>query len=407
MGEAKLLRCRECGREYPLLKLSTCEECFGPLDVVYDYSAIKLARENFAGRPKSLWRYFELLPIRDKSRIVDLGAGFTPLHKSQRLARELGLKHLYIKDDTVNPTYSFKDRPAAVAVSKALEFGLKAVGCASTGNLAGATAAHAAKAGAPCYIFIPRDIELNKILQISIYGAEIIAVKGSYDDANRLASQVADQCNLGLVNINIRPYYVEGSKTLAYEVCEQLDWEPPDRVIIPTASGALLCAIHKGFEEFHRLGLIRENRVKICSAQPAACSPVVSAFKAGAMEITPVEKPRTVAKSLAIGEPADGAYALKRIRETGGVAEAVTDREIVEGIRLLARMEGVFAEPAGGVTIAALKKLVEEGRIAPDERVVCYITGNGLKTPEAISAEPPKLIEVEPMLEALTGLVAW
>jgi len=334
-----------------------------------------------------------------------LGAGYTILHKSQRLAKLLGIKDLYFKDDTVNPTYSFKDRPATVGVSKALEFGVEAVGCASTGNLAGATAAHAAKAGIPCYIFVPVGIELNKIVQASTYGAKIIVVKGTYDDANRLAAQAAENHNWALLNINIRSYYVEGSKTLAYEVCEQLDWNPPDHVIVPTASGALLCAISKGFKEFCELGLIKENRVKISCAQPYGCSPIVSAFKTGSSEILPVEHPETIAKSLAIGEPGDGAYTLRTVQETGGSAESVTDSEIVNAIQLLAKTEGIFTEPAGGVALATLKKLVGQGDISPDEKIVCYITGNGLKTTETLLNHIPKPVEVEPKIELLATAV--
>ena len=266
-----MLKCRECGREYPPVKIHVCENCFGPLDVVYDYDSLELNRNSFRNRPKTVWRYFELLPVHDKSKIVDLGAGYTILHKCNRLARAIGLKTLYIKDDTVNPTYSFKDRPATVAVSKALEFNAKAIGCASTGNLAAATAAHSAKAGIPCYIFIPAAIELNKIVQAAVYGAKIIAVKGTYDDANRLATQVAEVSDWAIVNVNLRPYYVEGSKTLAFEVCEQLDWNPPDHVVVPMASGALLCAISKGFNELKRLDLIKNSKIRITGAQPSGC----------------------------------------------------------------------------------------------------------------------------------------
>jgi threonine synthase len=396
-----VLKCRECGREYPPVKIHVCEDCFGPLDVVYDYDSVELNRSSFENRPKTVWRYFELLPVHDKSKIVDLGAGYTILHKCDRLARAIGLKTLYIKDDTVNPTYSFKDRPATVAVSKALEFNAKAIGCASTGNLAAATAAHSAKAGIPCYIFIPASIELNKIVQAAVYGAKIIAIKGTYDDANRLATQVAEVFDWAIVNVNLRPYYVEGSKTLAFEVCEQLDWNPPDHVIVPMASGALLCAISKGFNELKKLDLIKNSKIRISGAQPAGCSPIVTAVKSNSSEVIPIEHPDTIAKSLAIGEPGDGVYAARTIRESGGVAEAVTDQETIEAIKLLAKTEGIFTEPAGAVTIAALKKMVETGEAAIDEVIVCYVTGNGLKTPEVISGHIPKPIEIEPKLEAL------
>jgi len=332
---------------------------------------------------------------------VDLGAGYTILHKCDGLARALGLRTLYVKDDTVNPTYSFKDRPATVAVSKAQEFGAKAVGCASTGNLAAAVAAHAAKAGLPCYVFVPFDIELNKIVQASTYGARIVAVKGTYDDANRLAAQASEVYDWAFANINIRPYYVEGSKTLAFEVCEQLEWETPDHVVVPVGSGALLCAIWRGLKELKQLNLIEDVETKVTGAQPLGCSPVVSAFKTNTFDVDPVEHPNTIAKSLAVGDPGDGVYALKAIRESGGVAESATDAEILGAIQLLAKTEGIFTEPAGGVTVAVLKKLVEAEEISPDEEVVCYVTGNGLKAADTILNSVPKPVEIEPSLESL------
>jgi threonine synthase len=374
--------------------------------VVYDYDSIELDKKSFQDRPKTVWRYFELLPICDKKNIVDLGAGYTILHRCTGLAKALGLRTLYVKDDTVNPTYSFKDRPSTVAVSKALEFGAKAVGCASTGNLAAAVAAHAAKAGLPCYVFVPADIELNKIVQASTYGARIVAVKGTYDDANRLAAQAAEAYDWAFANINIRPYYVEGSKTLAFEVCEQLGWERPDHVIVPVASGALLCAIWRGFKEFEQLDLIDDTQVKVTGAQPSGCAPVVSAFKSNTLDIDPIEYPDTIAKSLAVGDPGDGAYAVKTIRESGGVAESATDAEILDAIELLAKTEGIFAEPAGGVTVAVLKKLVESGEISPDEKVVCYVTGNGLKATETILHNISKPVEIEPKLESLAKIIS-
>jgi len=317
------------------------------------------------------------------------------------LAKELKIRKIYVKDDTVNPTGSFKDRPATVAVSKALEFGYKAVGCASTGNLAAATAAHASKAGLPCYVFIPANTEINKVLQAATYGAKIIAVKGTYDDANRLAAQAADEYEWGLVNINIRPYYVEGSKTLAFETCEQLGWRAPENIIIPVGSGALLCAIWRGLKQFSELGLIDELKTRIFAAQPEGCSPVVSAFKSNLDDVFPVEKPETITKSLAIGDPGDGIYALQAIRESGGAAESATDEEILEGIKILAKTEGIFAEPAGGVTIAVLKKLIESGVISRDEEVVCCVTGSGFKSSETILKTIPKPMEIEPSVEEL------
>jgi len=401
----KALRCRECGKEFPPIKIYACQYCFGPLEVVYDFDSIKLDRESFQNRPKTVWRYHELLPINDSTKIVNLGAGYTILHKCERLAEVLGLKKLYVKDDTVNPTNSFKDRPATVAVSKALELGFKAVGCASTGNLAAATAAHAAKAGIPCYVFIPSDTEINKTLQAATYGAKIIAVKGTYDDANRLAAQASDEYDLALVNINIRPYYVEGSKTLAFETCEQLEWKAPENIIIPMGSGALLCATWRGLKQFECLGLIDELKTKVIGAQPQGCSPIVSAFRSNSDDVVPIEKPETITKSLAIGDPGDGLYALKTIRESEGFAESATDEEIIAGIKLLAKTEGIFSEPAGGVTIAILKKLVESGEIPRDEEVVCFVTGSGFKSSQATLENVSKLVEVEPTIEELRKIL--
>lgn len=334
-----------------------------------------------------------------------MGAGYTNLHKCDRLAETLGLKKLYVKDDTVNPTGSFKDRPATVAVSKALEFGARAVGCASTGNLAAATAAHAAKAGVPCYVFIPTDTEMNKVLQAATYGAKIVAVKGTYDEANRLAAQASEVYDWAFANINIRPYYVEGSKTSAFEVCEQLGWRPPDHIIVPTASGALLCAIWRGFNQFRSLELINDKKTRVTCAQPLGCSPIVNSFKSNTLDVKPIEHPRTVAKSLAIGDPGDGIYALKAIHESGGVAESASDREILEAIQLLAKTEGILTEPAGGVTIAVLRKLVELGVISSDEEVVCYVTGSGFKAAEAILESIPKPVEIEPNLKTLSKIL--
>lgn len=373
--------------------------------MVYDLDSVNISKGSFSKRPKSLWRYRELLPVEDERRVVDLGAGFTTLHECKRLAKALNLKRLYVKDDTVNPTNSFKDRPAAVAVSKALEFGFKAVGCASTGNLAAATAAHAAKAGIPCYVFVPSNTETNKVLQAATYGAKIIAVKGTYDEANRLAAQASDEYDWALVNINIRPYYTEGSKTLAYEVCEQLGWRAPENIVIPMGSGALLCAIWRGLNQFRELDLIDGLETRVVGAQPKGCSPIVSAFKSNSEDVTPVERPETVTKSLAIGDPGDGIYALKVIRESRGFAEYATDEEILEGIKLLARTEGIFAEPAGGVTIAVLKRLIDSGEVPRDEEVVCCVTGSGFKSSETILETVPKLVEIEPTVEELKKVI--
>lgn len=406
MGIIQSLKCRECGKKYEPRLRYICEECFGPLDVIYDTSNVR--KDIFVSRQdKTYWRYFELLPIADKGNIVNLNAGFTPLQHANRLGKELGgLKNLYIKNDSVNPTFSFKDRPAGVAVSRAKEIKLKAVGCASTGNLASATAAHAAKAELPCYIFAPSDIEHVKILQALSYGAEFVTVDGTYDDANRVASVIGDSKGIGIVNINMRPYYVEGSKTLAFEVAEQMNWQVPDNLIIPVGSGAMLNAICKGFEELERLGFIDNvANLKITAAQPHGCAPVVSAFKRKSNDVIPVERPETIAKSLAIGDPGDGLYVLKRLRQYNGIAEEATDEEIIDGILRLAKTEGIFTEPAGGVSVAVLRKLIEDGEIDNDETVVCYITGNGLKSTEAIIDVLPKLKAVKPDVQLVSAMI--
>lgn len=404
MGNIRSLKCRECGKEYEPQFRYVCEECFGPLDVIY--REVSVNRHTFELREKTYWRYLELLPIADKNNIVSLNAGLTPLQYADKLGEKLGMKQVYIKNDSVNPTFSFKDRPAGVAVSRAKETKLKAVGCASTGNLASATAAHAAKAGIPCYIFAPSDIEHVKIAQALSYGAEFVAVEGTYDDANRIASIIGDSKGYGIVNINMRPYYVEGSKTLAYEVAEQLGWQVPDRLIIPVGSGAMLNAICKGFEELHALGLIDSvKNLKVVAAQPHGCAPIVDAFKRGDGEVIPVERPETIAKSLAIGDPGDGLYVLKRLKQYNGLAEEVNDEEIINGILLLAQTEGIFTEPAGGVSVAVMKKLVEQGEIQKDEKVICYVTGNGLKTTEAIIGVLPKLKSVKPDVSVVSAMI--
>src|SRR3989475_11570474 len=404
MGSIRSLRCRECGKEYEPQFRYICEECFGPLDVTY--KELSVNKHTFESREKTYWRYFELLPIADKNNVVSLNAGLTPLQFADKLGEKLCLKNLYIKNDSVNPPFSFKDRPAGVAVSRAKETKLKSVGCASTGNLASATAAHAAKAGLPCYIFAPSDIENIKIAQALSYGAEYVAVEGTYDDANSVASIIGDSRGIGIVNINMRPYYVEGSKTLAYEVAEQLNWQVPDNLIIPVGSGAMLNAICKGFEELHNLGLIESiANLKITAAQPHGCAPIVDGFKKNSDEVIPVERPDTIAKRLAIGDPGDGLYGLRRLRQYNGIAEEATDDEIIDGILMLAKTEGVFTEPAGGVAIAVLQKMVEEGKIEKDEKVVCYITGNGLKATEALAAALPKLRPVKPDVQTVSAMI--
>lgn len=407
MSHVTGLKCRECGESYPKEIIQACSLCFGPLDIVYDYGAIaeKISRGSIAGGPPTLWRYKELLPVEDENVIVDIGAGYTPLLKAENLARELGLKEVYIKNDSVNPTFSFKDRPSSVAISRAIEFGSPAVGAASTGNLSGAMAAHAAKARLPCYIFIPDGLEVSKVAQTLAYGAHVIQVSGTYDQANRLATEIALMSNIAFANINIRPYYVEGSKTLAFETCEQLGWKAPDHVIIPAASGALLHATWRGFNEFEEVGLIDGWNTRISIAQPEGCSPIVAALLEGKNGIKPVEKPETVCKSLAIGDPADGYYAIQAVRSTKGTGRAPSDEKTLEGIRLLAKTEGVFTEPAGGVVVATLKQLAEEGEIDRDERVVIFITGNGLKTQETIAGSLPKPYQIKPDLESFRELV--
>ena len=406
MGIIQSLICRECKKEYEPQFRYICEECFGPLDVTYIYPN-NIKKEIFESRKeKTYWRYFELLPVRDKNNIVSINAGFTPLQKSTNLSKDLQLKSLHIKNDSVNPTFSFKDRPAGVAVSRAKEINLQAVGCASTGNLASATAAHAAVARLPCYIFAPADLEHVKISQALAYGAEFVAVDGTYDDANRVASVIGDSKGIGIVNINMRPYYVEGSKTLAYEVAEQLNWQIPDYLIIPVGSGAMLNAICKGFEELQEIGLVNDvSNLKIIAAQPHGCSPIVDAFKSNSNEIFPVEKPDTIAKSLAIGDPGDGIYVLKRLKQYHGIAESATNQEIIDGILKLSKTEGIFTEPAGGVSVAVLQKLIENGKIDRDANIVCYVTGNGLKSTEAIVKVLPKPSTVKPDVQMVSAII--
>jgi threonine synthase len=401
------LKCRECGTEYPAIIQNTCYECFGPLEVNYDWDYISdhISKEKIAAGPKSIWRYADLLPLESEKRI-DLGAGFNKLHHAQRLGAAMGLDELYILDESVNPTNSFKDRVTSVAISKAIEFDVKAVGCASTGNLAAAVGAHAAKAGLPAYIFIPSTIELGKIVQMLVYGPNVIAVEGTYDDANRLASEVADSHpDWAFVNINIRPYYTEGSKTLAYETAEQLDWQVPDHIVAPLASGALLCAISRGYKELERIGLVDNADIRISGSQPLNCSPISTAVQNNS-EVVPVRNFETVAHSLAIGNPADGYYAKRTILDSGGYAASPTDSEIIEGIHLLARTEGIFTEPAGGTTIAGLKKLVEGGHIRSDERVVVYVTGNGLKAQDTLLRSLQRPPVIKPTLREFEHLTA-
>ena len=410
MSFVKGLRCTECGRTYEKRPVAGCEDCFAPLEVDYDYDAIAcaLSRRKIESREKSLWRYGELLPL-DREPVVGRASGATPLVRADRLASRLGVSNLYIKNDSVNsPTLSFKDRVAAVAINKALEFGLRAVGCASTGNLANSVAANAAAAGLPAYILIPEDLEPAKITATAIYGARVIAVRGNYDDVNRLCVEIADRHPWGFVNVNLRPFYGEGSKTVGYEIAESLGWRAPAAVVAPMAGGSLITKIHKGLKELERLSLLEDEvATRIYGAQAAGSNPIVEAVKRNSTEIRPV-KPATIARSLAIGNPADGYQAARVIAETGGWAEDATDTEIVDGIRLLAETEGIFTETAGGVTVAVTKKLIEQGRISPDDLTVITITGNGLKTLEAAKTKRPAVIEprVAQFEKAVTGFAA-
>ncbi|WP_461831798.1 threonine synthase [Aquifex sp.] len=399
MAKVKGLRCRECGREYPAEPIHVCEFCFGPLEVVYDYDEIKrnISREKIEKGPKSLWRYVDLLPVENPT--VGLTAGFTPLKKAEKLGEVLGLKNLYIKDDSVNhPTLSFKDRVVSVALSKAKEFGFDTAACASTGNLANSVAAHSAQAGMNCFVFIPANLESQKIIGSLVFNPTVVAVEGNYDDVNRLCSEIANDLGWAFVNINIRPYYAEGSKTLAFEVAEQLGWKAPDVVVAPAASGSLYTKIWKGFNELKKVGLINEVRTRMYGAQAEGCSPIAQAWREGRDFIKPV-KPNTIAKSIAIGNPADGIYALQVARESNGAWETATDEEIIEGIKLLAETEGIFTETAGGTTIAVLKKYVEKGMISPEETVVVYITGNGYKTMEVLEGKLSTPVRIKPTLK--------
>ncbi|MBI5102321.1 MAG: threonine synthase [Nitrospirae bacterium] len=399
MGHIKGLKCRECGREYAIEPIYVCEFCFGPLEVAYDYKSIAgdISRKKIEKRDKNLWRYRELLPI-DGEPQVGLDSGFTPLIRADNLARVLGVDELYLKDDTVvHPTLSFKDRVVAIALTKAKEFGFDTVACASTGNLAHSVSAHGAKAGFKRFIFIPSTLEASKIVASLVYEPNLIAVDGNYDDVNRLCSEIANKYKWAFVNINIRPFYAEGSKTLGFEVIEQLGWKAPDNVVVPCASGSLLTKVWKSFKEFRDVGIIKDLSTKVFAAQATGCSPIAAAIKQGRDVIRPV-KPDTIAKSLAIGNPADGFYAAQVVRDTGGYAEDVSDPEIIDAIKLLARTEGVFAETAGGVTLASTIKLIQSGRIKRDESTVICITGNGLKTQEALQGHTSSPHHIKPSL---------
>ena len=406
-GYMKALKCRECGREYPLAATHVCEFDFGPLEVAYDYDRIKksLTRDALAKRPKTMWRYRELLPVAGDPT-VGTQAGFTPLIKADRLAKRLGVRELWIKNDAVNfPTLSFKDRVVSVALSRSKELGFDTVACASTGNLANAVSAQAASAGLKAYVFIPSDLEQSKILNSLIYGANVIGIKGHYDEVNRLCAEIAGKFGWAFVNVNMRPYYAEGSKSMAYEIAEQLGWRAPQHTVIPMASGSLLTKIHKGYQELAKVGLIDDTEPKIYGAQATGCSPISVAQKAGLDFFKPV-KPDTIAKSLAIGTPADGFYALRVMRDTGGAAEDVTDDEIRDAMKLLAETEGIFTETAGGVTVGVTKKLIASGKIPREDSVVVCVTGNGLKTLDAVERHVGKPREIKPSLREFEALLA-
>ncbi len=403
MAYATVLKCRKCGQEYPIQPLNLCDSCLSPLEVTYDYEAMAKAvsRESIARGPNSMWRYHDLLPVKEEP--IDIGTGFTPLVKATNLGRELGLNELYIKNDCVNPTYSFKDRPVSVAVSKAREFGFDAVACASTGNLAASVAGHAAKANLKAYVFIPSDTEKGKLVGAAIYNPVLVVVEGNYDDVNRLCTTLSQRYSWGFININLRPYYAEGSKTLGYEVAEQLGWRAPDCVLHPAGSGLSFTRIWKGLNEFAMLGLIEHVNTRMYLAQAAGCSPIVNAFNAGVTHINPVV-PNTIAKSIALGNPADGYDALKIVRETDGGACAVTDEELIDGMKLLAQTEGIFAEATGGAVIASLKKLAASGTIKRDELTVAFITGAGPRTQETVS-DVVRPFTVQPTVESFEGVL--
>lgn len=405
MSYVSSMRCKECSREYPVGAFNVCDFCFGPLEVVYDYDAIAevTSRERIMSGPNSLWRYADFLPA-DYNPDVDINAGFTPLIRSKGLAEHLGLNELWIKNDSVNPSYSFKDRVVAVATAKALELGFDTIACASTGNLACAVAAHAARGGLKAYVFIPSDLETGKVLGAAIYGPTMIAIDGTYDDVNRLCSELAEEHPWAFVNINVRPFYADGSKTLGFEVAEQLGWRAPMHAVVPSASGAMFTKIYQGLKEFERTGLIDSVQTKMHSTQPRGCCPIATAYEEGRFVIRPV-KASSLATSLAIGNPADGYYALKTIEASGGSAVIAEEHEVALGVKLLAETEGIFTEGAGGVAVMGLKHLVELGRIQPDESTVVYITGNGLKTTELV-ADVVHPLHIEPTVEAFEQAIA-
>jgi threonine synthase len=401
MSDSYELRCKECGKLWGNSPRSFCEDCFSPLEVSFDYDAIKkrVRRDDLSSRNFNMWRYSEFLPVPENFQPPN-AVGGTPLVAANHLAPKLGLKNLYIKNDAVCfPSLSFKDRVVATALVAARRFKLETVGCSSTGNLANAVAAQAAQQGFDACVFIPADLEPAKVLNTAVYGARIVRINGNYDHVNRLCSQIADRFHWGLVNVNLRPYYSEGSKTHGFEIAEQLGWRLPDNVVVPMAGGSLIGKIAKAFRELVTLGWVEDKPVKFFGAQATGCSPISTAVKSGAQRFDP-QKPNTIARSLAIGNPADGNYASKLIRESGGWADDVSDPEIVAAIKLLAETQGIFTETAGGVTVGVTQKLIDQGRIPPDETTVVCITGNGLKTTDAIAADFPLTEAIAPRLEA-------
>jgi len=407
MEKLKGLKCRECGRAYRAAPVHVCEFCFGPLEVDYHYEVLKgvVTRETIAAGPHSMWRYRDLLPVEGE---IALGhhVGFTPLVRAQNLAQELGVREVWVKNDSVcHPSWSFKDRVVAVALTKAKEFGYDTVACASTGNLANSVAAHAAEAGLKSYIFIPADLEPGKVVATLVYSPTLIKVEGTYDEVNRLCSEIADKYRWAFVNVNFRPYYSEGSKSYGYEIVEQLGWRTPDHVVVPCAGGSLITKIWKAMKEFKQLGLIDRVTAKIHAAQALGCGPIVTMIKNDTDVLVPV-RPNTIAKSLAIGNPADGYYAYRTAKESGGYGEHATDPEIIEGMLLLARTEGIFTETAGGVTVAATRKLIDGGVIGKEDSVVVCVTGNGLKTPDALYDRLETHVKIRPSLSAFDRALA-